>query len=411
MLLAAGVGIDLLVLAFFKYRFFLSDLVTFNLGGRSSIYVWVLPLGISFWTFEQIIYLVDCYRKQQRPLGIKNYLAFVTFFPRLIAGPIIRPRDFFQSYDRWHSPISAEFIAAGMTLISIGLFKKVCLADQLGQIVNPIFKLADDGVPVVAVDAWAATVGFAFQIYFDFSGYTDIAIGLALMLGIRLPPNFDAPYKSRSIVEFWRRWHMSLSFFLRDYLYISLGGNRVGRGREALNVMTTMGLGGLWHGAGINFLIWGLLHGCYVNIAHFGASVLRPGSPLAPLRGILTFIAVLMGWAFFRADSFSGALTMISGLLGKSERWVLSQAPMHRLFREPSQALLLSYCACHCFCLPSTRVLFSDYILASSGEVPHRSGIKWSPSLHWAVLSAALFSAAVWLMLDENKREFIYFQF
>jgi D-alanyl-lipoteichoic acid acyltransferase DltB (MBOAT superfamily) len=204
---------------------------------------------------------------------------------------------------------------------------------------------------------------------------------------------------------------MSLSFFLRDYLYIPLGGNRVGSGREALNIMTTMGLGGLWHGAGINFVIWGLLHGCYVNIAHFGARLLRPGSPAAALCGVATFIAVLVGWAFFRADSFPGALIMICGLLGQSGRWAASQAPMHRLFREPTQALLLSYCACHCLCLPSTRVLFSDYILAGAGERPHASHIKWSPSLLWAGFSAALFSAAVWLMLDENKREFIYFQF
>jgi alginate O-acetyltransferase complex protein AlgI len=414
--LTIGVGVDLLVLAFFKYRLFLGDLFALNVGGRSSIYIWVLPLGISFWTFEQIIYLVDCYRKQQRPLGIKDYLAFVTFFPRLIAGPIIRPRDFFKSYDQWHSPIPTEFIAAGLTLISIGLFKKVCLADQLGQIVNPIFKLADDGYPVVMLDAWAATLGFAFQIYFDFSGYSDIAIGLALMLGIRLPPNFDGPYKSRSIVEFWRRWHMSLSFFLRDYLYIPLGGNRAGRRREAANIMITMGLGGLWHGAGINFLIWGLLHGCYVNIAHFGARFLDRGSLMIRyVAAAATFVAVLVAWTFFRADSFSGALKMISGLFGEPRMWALQLGPpqywgAHRLFRDPLQAVLLIYCAFHCFCLPSTRVLFWHFILPSSAAAPHPSGMNWRPSFPWAILSAMLFSAAVWLML-EDKREFIYFQF
>ena len=297
--LAFGVGVDLLVLAFFKYRLFFGDLFALNLGGRSSLYIWILPLGISFWTFEQIIYLVDCYRGEQRPLGIKDYLAFVTFFPRLIAGPIIRPRDFFKSYNQWQTPIPRDFLAAGMTLIAIGLFKKVCLADQLGRSVNPIFKLADDGFPVVMIDAWAATLGFAFQIYFDFSGYSDIAIGLALMLGIRLPANFDAPYKSSSIIEFWRRWHMSLSFFLRDYLYIPLGGNRGGSRRQACNIMITMGLGGLWHGAGINFFIWGLLHGCYVIVAHFhGRFLAKQGPLLRYVAAGVTFGAVLVAWIF-----------------------------------------------------------------------------------------------------------------
>lgn len=414
--LAIGVGVDLLVLAFFKYQLFLTDLFTLNLTTRSSLYVWVLPLGISFWTFEQIIYLVDCYRKQQKPLRFGDYLAFVTFFPRLIAGPIIRPRDFFSSYDRWHSPIPNDFIAAGLTMISIGLFKKACLADQYGQIVNPIFKLADDGFSILTLDAWAATLGFAFQIYFDFSGYTDIAIGLALLFGIRLPPNFDAPYKSKSIVEFWRRWHISLSMFLRDYLYIPLGGNRRGRFREMANIMITMSIGGLWHGAGLNFLIWGFLHGCYVTVAHTWTRIF-PAKPIVVkfVYSVATFLAVLVAWIFFRADSFTGAVNMLSGLFGQPQAWALGQlhhgssAP-DRLFREPYQVALLAYGMIHCLCLPSTRVLFDQYLLPTSYGTHGASDAYRKYLLAWSVLSAFLISAAIWFML-EDKREFIYFQF
>ena len=404
-MLALGLCIDLGTLATFKYGLFLADALTFHLGERSSLYIWILPLGISFWTFEQIIFLVDTYRGEQNRLSLKDYLAFVTFFPRLIAGPIIRPRDFFASYAQWTSPIPGEFIAAGATLISIGLFKKVCLADQLGQIVNPVFKLADGGSPVTTLDAWAATLGFAFQIYFDFSGYSDIAIGLALIFGIRLPPNFDFPYKSVSIVEFWRRWHISLSTFLRDYLYIPLGGNRRGRLREAANIMMTMGLGGLWHGAGVNFLIWGLLHGCYVTVAHFGARAI-------PLRGrlvtgasaVLTFGAVLLAWVYFRADSFSGATTILEALFGRTP----FSSGAHFLFGAPLQIVLLAYSTFHCLLLPGTRALFRQYILPRPAE--QSDAVSWKPSLAWASLSAIMVTISIWLMLGD-KREFIYFQF
>ena len=308
--LILGVATDLAILATFKYGLFLRDVLTLHLSDKSSVYVWILPLGISFWTFEQIIYVVDCYKGVQLPLPFKDYLFFVTFFPRLIAGPIVRPHDFLISYQRWREAISPEMIAAGVSLMSIGLFKKVCLADQISPIISPIYAAAELGALASHWDAAVAAVGFGLQIYFDFSGYSDIAIGLALMFGIRLPQNFASPYRSTSIIEFWRRWHISLSTFLRDYLYIPLGGNRKGRLREIVNIAITMALGGFWHGAGINFILWGLLHGVYVNAAHLTRNLHIP----CWLGWACTMYAVRVAWVFFRANSLGGAKLIVSGL-------------------------------------------------------------------------------------------------
>ena len=396
--LVFGVTLGLSVLAFFKYGSFLRDAATFHLNANSSVYVWILPLGISFWTFEQIIYLVECYRGHQQPLDFKRYLLFVSFFPRLIAGPIVRPSDFFNANAQWRRPIDPEMIAAGVSLLAIGLFKKVCLADRISPIINPIYALADGGTLVTPADSFVAAVGFALQIYFDFSGYSDIAIGTALMLGIRLPPNFDAPYRSTSIVVFWRRWHMSLSGFLRDYLYVPLGGNRHGRFREACNILATMTLGGLWHGAGVNFLIWGLLHGAFANIAHVGRAVMRGrrGQLLRIGSWASTLYAVLIAWAYFRANTLNGATQIVSGLLFPLRAIALLR---HRVWP-----------VWHCMLLPSSARLFRAFILSTPSSPLPDVGVRWQPTVPWAILCACLLTAAVWLMLG-GKREFIYFHF
>ena len=387
------VATDLAILGTFKYGLFLHDALTLHLSSKSSIYVWVLPLGISFWTFEQIIYVVDCYKGQQRPLPFKDYLFFVTFFPRLIAGPIVRPRDFLASYLKWREAIPPDVIAAGVSLVSIGLFKKVCLADQIGPIISPIYAAAELGALPSHWDAAIAAIGFGLQIYFDFSGYSDIAIGLALILGIRLPQNFSSPYKSKSIIEFWRRWHISLSTFLRDYLYVPLGGNRKGRCREIANVAITMALGGFWHGAGTNFIVWGLLHGSYVNAAHLTRSLRMPRL----LGWACTMYAVCAAWVFFRADSFGGAKLIVSALLPISN-------PVAPTIVQPLDLAVLGYGILHCLLLPNSVTLFHNYILTEE------KGFAWRPNIFWAVLFATLFSAAIWMMLG-GHREFIYFQF
>jgi alginate O-acetyltransferase complex protein AlgI len=414
--LSLGVGVDLAILGFFKYGLFVFDAVTLHLSQRSSVYVWILPLGISFWTFEQIIYLVDCYRRDQHPLPLKDYLLFVTFFPRLIAGPIVRPRDFFRSYSNWRESIGPAMFAAGISLISIGLFKKVCLADRIAPIVTAIFSLADTGSLVSPGDALVAATGFALQIYFDFSGYSDIAVGSALLLGIRLPANFASPYKSTSIIEFWRRWHISLSTFLRDYLYVPLGGNRNGALREAVNIAVTMALGGLWHGAGVNFILWGVLHGAYVNMAHVARRSRLAMRLPRWIAGVATTYAVCVAWVFFRADTFGGAARIISALFpvkaiatvfrqGNFGSWPASIAPL-----DFFQTSILVYGAIHCLLLPSSVSLFRSYILAVSPAPVYAKGPEWRPHPAWAILFAVIFAASIWMMLG-GRREFIYFQF
>ena len=414
--MSLGVGLDLGALAVFKYGRFLVDAATLHLSARSSIYGWILPLGISFWTFEQIIYLVDCNRGLQKPIDPKGYLLFVSFFPRLIAGPIVRPVDFFRNFRRWRDPITPTTLAAGTTLVAIGLFKKVCLADQIRPIVNPIYALAETSPFLSWPDAFIAAAGFALQIYFDFSGYSDIAVGTALLLGVRLPPNFHSPYKSASIIEFWRRWHISLSTFLRDYLYIPLGGNRHGKTRETGSIALTMALGGLWHGAGVNFLLWGLLHGGYVNAAHLTRRLLGSLAPVfRPLSTSVTLYAVLVAWAFFRADSFAAAQRIVTALMAAPQLASLRHGhwphwPEMQLALFPWQLLLLAYGVAHCLLLPSTATLFREHLLPVAALKRSESGPRWNPSAAWALLSAILFAAAVWMMLGD-KTEFIYFQF
>jgi D-alanyl-lipoteichoic acid acyltransferase DltB (MBOAT superfamily) len=243
----AGVALNLGVLAFFKYRYFVADifdLMTAPPSGRL-----VIPLAISFYTFQQISFLVDAWRGEVGRIPFIRYAAFVTFFPHLIAGPIFRHNELIPQFSRDERPRALTNLALGLSIFALGLFKKVWIADALSAYATPVFDIAREGGRLSAFDAWTGLFAYHFQIYFDFSGYSTMAIGLGKMLGIDLPLNFRSPYKADSIIEFWRRWHITLSRFLRDYLYIPLGGNRHGKARRYANLMITMGLGGLWHGA------------------------------------------------------------------------------------------------------------------------------------------------------------------
>mgnify|MGYP003343037928 CR=1 FL=1 len=245
-----SVTANLLLLGFFKYTNFFIEGVN-RIGGNLSPIEIVLPLGISFFTFTQIAFLVDAYRGIAKEYKFSHYLLFVTWFPHLIAGPVLHHKQmmpqfsFFKTYR-----LNPESIAVGLTLFSIGLFKKVVFADQFALYANPVFDGAHHGQSPMLFEAWIGALAYTLQLYFDFSGYSDMAIGLSRLFNIRLPLNFNSPYKAASIIEFWRRWHMTLSTFLRDYLYIPLGGNRRGPVRHQFNIMVTMLLGGLWHGAG-----------------------------------------------------------------------------------------------------------------------------------------------------------------
>lgn len=300
------------LLGYYKYaNFFLGaiDKVTGLNLGISEI---VLPIGISFYTFTQSAYLVDAYRGETKEYSFLTYCLLVTFFPHLIAGPILHHKDVIPQFENLRNFVfSPKNMALGLSLFVMGLGKKLLIADPVSQWVDPLFRAADT---LSCLEAWVGALGYTFQLYFDFSGYSDMAVGLGLMLNIHLPINFDSPYKSISVIEFWRRWHISLSNFLRDYLYIPLGGNRRGKTRQYINLWLTMLLGGLWHGAGWTFVIWGALHGTLLVINHWWRKLQIPLPK--PLSWTMTFVAVVVGWVIFRAASIKDAIAMLIAMTG-----------------------------------------------------------------------------------------------
>jgi len=314
-LLVAALTLDLCVLAFFKYaNFFIETLDASGIAHWAAVDI-VLPLGISFFTFTQITYLVDAYRGQTRAYGFIHYFLFVSYFPHLVAGPILHHADILpQLEDPATYRARADAIALGLTLFAIGMAKKVLIADPLGEYANAVFDVARDGARPHLVAAWGGALAYTLQLYFDFSGYSDMAIGISMLFNIRLPINFDSPYKSASIIEFWRRWHMTLSRFLRAYLYVPLGGNRRGPARRYVNVMITMLLGGLWHGASWTFVVWGGLHGLYL-VANHGWRNAGLRMPRV-LSVALTFLSVVFAWVVFRSADFGTASSMLAGMAG-----------------------------------------------------------------------------------------------
>ncbi len=321
--LTAAIAANLALLGYYKYaNFFVVNLnevagTSWSLGGI------MLPLGISFFTFTQIAFLVDTYQGKVKEYNFVHYLLFVTYFPHLIAGPILHHKEMMPQFaHRSTYSFNADNFTLGMTIFVLGLAKKLVLADALAEFPEPIFGAVAAGGQPMLFEAWIAALSYTLQLYFDFSGYSDMAIGLSLMFNVRLPLNFHSPYKAVNIIEFWRRWHMTLSRFLRDYLYIPLGGNRKGPSRRYINLLATMLLGGLWHGAGWTFIVWGGLHGLYLTINHGWHAVKRglgwgEGGWLARrLSVLLTFCAVVVAWVFFRAPDFSSATSVLSGMAG-----------------------------------------------------------------------------------------------
>lgn len=308
-----GILINLAALGWVKYANFIADNVAWILGGRHEAWNIILPLGVSFYVFQKVSYLVDLKRGQAKVYPLLDFVLFVTFFPQLVAGPLVRHNEvIWQFADAPRRAEAAENIARGLVLFTIGVVKKVAIADTIAPVADAVFGHAAAGQALLAADAWLGTLAYTLQIFFDFSGYSDMAIGLALMFGLRLPPNFDAPYRASSIREFWRRWHMTLSRFLRDYLYVPLGGSRAGAARQALNVVVTMLLGGLWHGAAWTFVAWGGLHG--VALAANGAWN-RAGLRMPALAGwALTMLFVMAGWVLFRAPDFATAARMLAAM-------------------------------------------------------------------------------------------------
>jgi alginate O-acetyltransferase complex protein AlgI len=309
------------VLGFFKYYNFGASIFATMLGlpqDRWHLAI-ILPLGISFHTFQSISYIVDVYRGQQAAVyNLEDYALFISFFPQLVAGPIVRAREFFQDLTKWQYP-EREEIRRGMLLIVLGVAKKLALADNLASIADSYFK------GPVGDGPWTGVLAFALQIYFDFSGYTDIAIGSALLLGFQFPVNFRRPYLASSITDFWRRWHISLSSWLRDYVYIPLGGNRRGRARTYRNLFVTMTLGGLWHGANWTFLAWGGYHGVLLAVERalgVGRTPEKAWSIVRFARCLLTCFLACIGWVFFRADSLRHAVQILSAMVQSPRLWI-----------------------------------------------------------------------------------------
>ena len=424
-LLVAAIGANLALLGYYKYAgFFVASLAGLLAQPLPALHV-ILPVGISFFTFTQIAFLVDTYRGQVRERCFVHYLLFVTYFPHLIAGPVLHHKEMMPQFaDPRIVRLSAENIAAGASIFVIGLAKKVLVADNLAPHAATLFN--QPGEPSLLL-AWSGVLAYAFQLYFDFSGYSDMAIGLSRLFGVKLPLNFNSPYKADNIAEFWRRWHMTLSRFLRDYLYIALGGSRRGPAMRYRNLMLTMLLGGLWHGAGWTFVSWGGLHGLYLVVQQawskaFGAATGR-WWPAA-----LTFFAVMLAWVFFRSPDVGTAWDILGALVGAngvslprglaSHAAALAQWGMQPAFDGirwielvgPGLPVLLIAIVL-AFKAPNTQEIFFLYEPAIERifQPEGRWRFSWRPTRGWSLGFAALFIACIFGM--NRVTEFLYFQF
>jgi alginate O-acetyltransferase complex protein AlgI len=418
-----GVAINLAALCYFKYTNFIFDSLTTLTGTPLPFVNVVLPLGISFFTFQQIAYLVDVMRGAKVERDPVSYTLFVSFFPHLIAGPLVHHAEMIPQFKRGRSRRSTLLVARGLGIFVAGLFKKIVIADNLAQFVSPVFAHLDAGGGVTTSWAWLATLSYTLQIYFDFSGYSDMAIGLALIFGIRLPVNFRSPYQATSIVEFWRRWHITLSRFLRDYLYIPLGGNRFGENSRIRNVMVTMLLGGLWHGAGWNFAIWGGLHGIYLCINHRwrewrGAPVGQENPVVKVGYWAITFFAVVIAWVFFRTRTFSAAWNMLGSLFGfEAGSSAYASAGILRVMDLPifvgEQRLMMIggiaviLALAMALALPNVSRIFRYHEYRRPPEPA--ASVSWRPNGAWAVLVALVYAICLFGMWQ--RIEFLYFQF
>jgi alginate O-acetyltransferase complex protein AlgI len=409
-LLWFGIAFNLGMLGYYKYAEFLLSSVNSLLHTGFPVPSILLPLAISFYSFTQIAYLVDAYRgeTQDQNYDLISYTLFVSFFPQLIAGPILRHSELIPQLKRAeHFAFSHKNIALGLLLFMMGLAKKVLIADRIAPAVALVF---DHATEVSFVEAWIGALSYTFQLYFDFSGYSDMAIALGWMFNIQLPINFDSPYKAVSIIDFWRRWHITLSHFLRDYLYISLGGNRLGQLRQYGNLLITMVLGGLWHGAGWTFVMWGGLHGSMLVINHTWR---RIGIRLpAALGWGMTFVAIVMSWVMFRAATLADALSLWSAMLGLNGIVMLQEMRAIAPWLEQIGVEFRSWQALE-FLPPNYKqtILLVLVLLGVVVAAPNTQQIvqRFQPNGWWAI---ALGGISVWCLLSLNQvSEFLYFQF
>jgi alginate O-acetyltransferase complex protein AlgI len=418
LLLYVGIGFNICLLGYFKYADFFIDNVNLLFGSRLALLQLVLPLAISFFTFQQVAYLVDCYRGKAKEYDFLNYCLFVTFFPQLISGPIVHHSEMmpqFSDNQRWK--LDWHNVSMGAFVFSIGLFKKVFIADSFSVWVNAGF---DDPVALSFFCAWGTALSYSLQIYYDFSGYTDMAIGAALMFNIRLPVNFNSPYKAQNIQEFWRRWHVTLSRWLRDYIYIPLGGNRYGFARSMVFVAITFLIGGLWHGAAWTFLIWGAIHGFAMIVMRIWRSL---GLQMHSFFGwALTITLVTVALVFFRASDTDQAIIVVRAMSGLNGFTISADFMNWIAINGLDPRSWLSHV------LPGTPassfknlvylLIFWGVVLIPPNSMQmvgfvHYSGLmSFRANYRLAVFTGIIFGIAViQLFTDQNPTEFLYYQF
>ena len=400
-LVALSVAVNLGMLGYFKYTNFLIEIANQMFGqGFLQFRNIFLPVGISFFVFQSMSYTIDVYRRQLQPLtNWFDYLFYLSFFPQLVAGPIVRARDFIPQIRQNPVVVTREMFGTGVFLILTGLFKKAIISDYIS--LNFVDRIFDEPLLYSGFECLAGIYGYALQIYCDFSGYSDMAIGIALLLGFRFPKNFDAPYKSATITEFWRRWHISLSSWLRDYLYISLGGNRKGRLRTYVNLLLTMLLGGLWHGAAVRFILWGALHGAALALHKVWLRVV-PGAKAtgAQMHGwsrilgmLLTFHLVCFGWLMFRAESMQTV-----GLM------------LHQIFHNFHAAMIPQVISGYAGVFALIAAGYLLHLLPARVDATAQRLVTYAP----LVLQILMAAAMIWCVMQIKSSDiqpFIYFQF
>jgi D-alanyl-lipoteichoic acid acyltransferase DltB (MBOAT superfamily) len=458
--LIVGIVFNVMFLGYFKYTNFFATALNDTVGTNFVLTQIILPLGISFITFQKIAFLIDVHARRVQTFTLGDYCLFVLFFPQLIAGPIVHYREMMPQFHRISCRFDAENISVGLTMFVIGLFKKVVLADGVAAHVSPIYDLAAAGGSIALLDAWVAALGFTLQIYFDFSGYSDMALGLGRCFGVKLPPNFDSPLKASSIIDFWLRWHMTLTRFLTAYLYnpmvLALTRRRFAKGlREggsrnfsaggfvellAGPTILTMLVSGLWHGAGYLFLLWGLLHGVYLTINHawrqlgprLWASKESYERFMKPVGWALTFLSVAFAMVLFRATTIGAAKDILRGMFGLNGLTLPQQIVdrlgplvdlLHRVLPISAGGALLDLTVTLAWIaallvialvMPNSLDLLSEYepalgIKPRPGSRVLARLLHWSPQIPWAFATSALAVTAI--MMLGHKTEFLYWQF
>ena len=429
-LLVLALCVNIAPLIWFKYSGFLARILSQVSGWDCALTPPPLPVGISFYTFIQIAWLVSVYQRRVVPAGALRHALFVSCFPYVMSGPIVRYEQMGPQFDALGMATPRQ-LGMGAALFVMGMAKKVLLADSLAPYANAVFNAADRAFPLSGTEAWAGSFCYSFQLYFDFSGYTDMALGIGLMLGLTLPENFNSPYRSTGIVEFWRRWHISLGAWLRDFLYIPMGGSRAGRLRQYRNLFLTMLIGGAWHGAGWPFLLWGALHGLMLAVNHWfralvkdsAGEMLMNSAPMRFLCAALTFFCINGCWVIFRAPTLDAAWRMFRAMFGLPDAvGAVDGGPLNgaegmaRIMPngylpgwEPAALLLIA--AFVVWCLPNCRQLLRDCREEGAGasRMPLSFGFTGARGLLWAAFLGVL--AALSLLLLSRKAVFLYFQF